>query len=116
MALMQILCQSRPTYMMTWQVGFIERALRGDRIHWARIFWKATRQHIGLIQGGSACYLSPFFIHFYKGMGLLTPAEIEAFPTREVPREGEEVVVANEVNSDLEGEPRNSRQQRRKRS
>ncbi|OAE26729.1 hypothetical protein AXG93_3310s1280 [Marchantia polymorpha subsp. ruderalis] len=31
MALMQILWPQRPTYMMTWQVGFIKRALRGDR-------------------------------------------------------------------------------------
>ncbi|OAE28487.1 hypothetical protein AXG93_115s1780 [Marchantia polymorpha subsp. ruderalis] len=45
-------------------------------------------------------------------MGLLIPAEIEVFPSREV----EEVVLANESNSDLESEPRNSPQQRRKRS
>ncbi|OAE24821.1 hypothetical protein AXG93_1988s1260 [Marchantia polymorpha subsp. ruderalis] len=38
------------------------------------------------------------------GMGLLNPAKIEAFPTREVPREGEEVVMANEVNSYFEEE------------
>lgn len=24
---------SRTTYMMTWQVGFVEQALRGERIH-----------------------------------------------------------------------------------
>ncbi|OAE26302.1 hypothetical protein AXG93_3040s1200 [Marchantia polymorpha subsp. ruderalis] len=45
-------------------------------------------------------------------MTILTPAEIEAFPLRE----GEEVVLTNEVNSDLEGEPRDSLQQSRKRS
>lgn len=116
MALMQILWPQRPTYMMTWQVGFIKRALRGDRIHWAQIFWTVTRQHIGLLSGGSLSYLSPFFINFYRGMNLLTAEESTAFPIRNVEQEGEEVVLANEVNSDLEGKPRSSPQQRRKRS
>ncbi|OAE19727.1 hypothetical protein AXG93_2958s1010 [Marchantia polymorpha subsp. ruderalis] len=116
MALMQILRPSRPTYMMTWHVGFVERALRGDRIHWARIFKTTTRQHIGLIPEGYACYLSSFFINFYRGMGILTLVENRDFPPREVPQEGEEVVLANEVNSDLEVKPRNSLKQRRKRS
>ncbi|OAE32398.1 hypothetical protein AXG93_3671s1170 [Marchantia polymorpha subsp. ruderalis] len=104
MALMQILRLSRPTYMMTWQVGFIERALREDRIHWARIFWIATRQHIGEIPGGFLAYLSPFLINFYRGMNLLTAEENSAFPLRNIAQEGEEVMRANEVDSDLEGE------------
>ncbi|OAE31753.1 hypothetical protein AXG93_4874s1160 [Marchantia polymorpha subsp. ruderalis] len=65
-ALIQILRLFRSTYMMTWQVEFVERALKGDRIHWARIFWIAIRQLIGLIPAGSACYLSPFLINFYR--------------------------------------------------
>ncbi|OAE30600.1 hypothetical protein AXG93_2909s1030 [Marchantia polymorpha subsp. ruderalis] len=31
----------------------------GNQIHHARIFWTATRQHIGVLTGGSANYLSP---------------------------------------------------------
>ncbi|OAE19530.1 hypothetical protein AXG93_2571s1020 [Marchantia polymorpha subsp. ruderalis] len=33
--------------MASWQVGFVELALAGAPIHWARIVWKATRQHAG---------------------------------------------------------------------
>ncbi|OAE33775.1 hypothetical protein AXG93_1671s1020 [Marchantia polymorpha subsp. ruderalis] len=66
MALMQIFCPAQITYMMTWQVEFVKRAMRVDCIHRTCIFWTATRQHIKLIQGGSACYLSPFFINFYR--------------------------------------------------
>lgn len=116
MALMQIPRPSRPTYMMTWHVGFVERALRGDRIHWTRIFRTTTRQHIWLIPEESTCHLSSFLINFYRGMGILTPVENRDFPPREVPQEGKEVVLANEVNSDLEVKPRNSLKQRRKRS
>ncbi|OAE32880.1 hypothetical protein AXG93_3052s1100 [Marchantia polymorpha subsp. ruderalis] len=115
MALMQIFRPARTTYMMTWQVGFVERALQGDRIHWARIFWTATRQHIGLIPGGSACYLFPFFINFYRGMGLLTIADSRNFSLQDVAPEGEEVVSANEVDSYPEDESRKLPQQRRKR-
>ncbi|OAE18236.1 hypothetical protein AXG93_2027s1000 [Marchantia polymorpha subsp. ruderalis] len=115
MAMMQILRPQRPTYMMTWQVGFLERLLRGDRIHWARIFWTVTRQHIGLLPGGSPSYLSPFLINFYRGMNLLTAEESRAFPLWEVEQEGEETVLANEVNADLESEPQSTPQQRRKR-
>lgn len=61
--------------------------------------------------GSTACYLTLFLINIYRSMRILTPAEIEAFPSRE----GEEVVLANEVNSDLEGKPRDSFQKRRKR-
>lgn len=114
MALMQILRPQRPTYMMTWQVGFVERALRGERIHWTQIFWTVTRHHIGLLSGGSPSYLSPFLINFYWGMNLLTAEESRSFPMRNVEQEGEEVVLANEVDSDLEGEPQSSSQQRRK--
>lgn len=49
-------------------------------------------------------------------MGILTPTEIIVFPLQEVRGEGEEVVLANEFTLDLRGEPRDSHQQRRKRS
>ncbi|OAE35515.1 hypothetical protein AXG93_2987s1020 [Marchantia polymorpha subsp. ruderalis] len=88
MMLMQILRPSRPTYMMTWQVEFVERALREDLIHWMRIFWTATRQYLGLIPRGSACYLSPFLINFYRGMGVLNVAEIRDFALRKNSGEG----------------------------
>ncbi|OAE18232.1 hypothetical protein AXG93_3012s1020 [Marchantia polymorpha subsp. ruderalis] len=58
----------------------------------------------------------PTYMMTWQGMEILTPTEIEAFPSREVPREGEEVVLPNKVNSDFEGEPRDSPQQKRKRS
>ncbi|OAE24320.1 hypothetical protein AXG93_4265s1010 [Marchantia polymorpha subsp. ruderalis] len=61
------------------KVGFVKRALQGDRIHWARIFWTATRQHIRLVSGGSANYLSPFLIKLYRDMGLLTIEERREF-------------------------------------
>lgn len=112
---MQILRPAQTTYMMTWQVGFVLRALREDRIHWARIFQTAIHQHIGLISGGSACYLCTFLINFYRGMDLLTADESKEFPLQNVAQEGEEVVSANDVDTDLEGEPRNLPKQRRKR-
>ncbi|OAE30686.1 hypothetical protein AXG93_3991s1010 [Marchantia polymorpha subsp. ruderalis] len=56
-------------------------------------------------------YMMTWQVKFIKkafGIELLTPVEIEAFPAQEVSREGEEVMLANELSSDLEGEPRNS--------
>ncbi|OAE29434.1 hypothetical protein AXG93_4548s1110 [Marchantia polymorpha subsp. ruderalis] len=44
-ALLRILQPHRTTYMTSWQVGFVELVLAGAPIHWARILWKATRQH-----------------------------------------------------------------------
>lgn len=59
--------------------------------------------------------MSPFLIYFYRGMGILTPTESRDFPPLEMLQEGEEVVLANEVNSDLEVESRNLPQKRKKR-
>ncbi|OAE23175.1 hypothetical protein AXG93_1953s1350 [Marchantia polymorpha subsp. ruderalis] len=64
-ALLQILQPHRTTYMTSWQVGFVELALAGAPIHWARILWKATRQHAQEEKGGSINHLSPFLINFY---------------------------------------------------
>ncbi|OAE18993.1 hypothetical protein AXG93_2637s1110 [Marchantia polymorpha subsp. ruderalis] len=49
------------------------------------------------------------------GMNLLTVEESSAFRMRNVAQEGEEVVLANEVNSDLDCEQKSSPQHRRKR-
>ncbi|OAE29940.1 hypothetical protein AXG93_773s1810 [Marchantia polymorpha subsp. ruderalis] len=48
------------------KVRFVKRALRGECIHWARIFLTAIWQHIGLVLEGSSNYLSLFFINFYR--------------------------------------------------
>lgn len=56
-ALMQILRSSRTIYMTTWQVGFVERALQVEPMHWARNLWSVTHQHIGETPGVSANYL-----------------------------------------------------------
>lgn len=79
MTLMQILQFSRITYMMTWQARFVERVLRYNQIHLARIFWLATQQNISVLPEGSANYMSPFFINFYRGMRLITNAERKKF-------------------------------------
>ncbi|OAE31265.1 hypothetical protein AXG93_1962s1220 [Marchantia polymorpha subsp. ruderalis] len=50
-----------------------------------------------------------------RGMNLLTAEESSAFPMRNIEQEGEKVVLAYEVNSDLEVEQQSSPQQRRKR-
>lgn len=44
--------------------------------------------------------MSPFLINFYKGMRLLTAAEKREFPMQTHAQEEEEVVSANEVNTD----------------
>ncbi|OAE20310.1 hypothetical protein AXG93_1084s1020 [Marchantia polymorpha subsp. ruderalis] len=94
------------------KVGFVERALRGDQIHWARIFWTVTQQHIGVLTGGSANYLSPFVINFYRGMELLTDAEKKKFPLQTHAQDEEEILSANEVDTDSKDEQIDSPQGR----
>ncbi|OAE27857.1 hypothetical protein AXG93_3459s1000 [Marchantia polymorpha subsp. ruderalis] len=79
-ALLQILQPHRTTYITCWQVGFVEFALSGALIHWARIPWKATRQHAQEEKGGSINHLSPFLIIFYQLIGCLTATEQVQFP------------------------------------
>lgn len=98
--------------MMTWQVGFMEQALQGERIHLARIFWTATRQHIKVLPGVSANFLFSFLINFYRGVRLLTAIKRREFPMRTHTQEVEEVVSANEVNTDPEDEQITSRSRR----
>lgn len=52
-----------------WRLGkleFVKRALRGERIHWARILWLVTRQHIDETMAGSAYHLFPFYLFLQK--------------------------------------------------
>ncbi|OAE18898.1 hypothetical protein AXG93_1976s1020 [Marchantia polymorpha subsp. ruderalis] len=49
--------------------------LHDDAVVGKPILWGTTHQHIGETFEGSVNYLSPFFINFYRGMGLLTVAE-----------------------------------------
>ncbi|OAE23323.1 hypothetical protein AXG93_4015s1010 [Marchantia polymorpha subsp. ruderalis] len=79
-ALLQILQPHQTTYLTSWQVGFVELALSGAPIHWARILWKATRQHAQEEKGVSINHLSPFLINFYRSMGCLTASERVQFP------------------------------------
>ncbi|OAE18316.1 hypothetical protein AXG93_4371s1000 [Marchantia polymorpha subsp. ruderalis] len=66
--------------MISWQVGFVELALSGASIHWARFLWKATRQHAQEEKGGSINQISPFWINFYRSMECLTATERVQFP------------------------------------
>lgn len=79
------------------------------------IFWTATWQHIGLVPGESASYLSPFLINFYRGMGLLTSEERRKFLLQIQAQEEEEVVSANEVDTNPKDEPISLPPQRRER-
>ncbi|OAE27905.1 hypothetical protein AXG93_3309s1010 [Marchantia polymorpha subsp. ruderalis] len=78
--LLKILQPHRTTYMTSWQVGFVEQALSGAPIHWARILWKATRQHAQEEKWASINHLSPFLINFYRPMECLTATEQVQFP------------------------------------
>ncbi|OAE22020.1 hypothetical protein AXG93_4780s1010 [Marchantia polymorpha subsp. ruderalis] len=99
---MQIFRPSQTTYMTTWQVGFMERALQGKQIHWAQILWTTTRQNIGALIKELANYLSPFLINFYRRMGLLTKTEQKKFPLQTHAHDGDETLSANEVDTSQE--------------
>ncbi|OAE33586.1 hypothetical protein AXG93_978s1000 [Marchantia polymorpha subsp. ruderalis] len=99
-ALMQILWSLRTTYMVTWQVTFVEGAVAGKPIHWARILWGTTRQHIGEVFKGSVNYVFPFFINFYREMGLLTTAEQKKFLLKREIADDKGALEGNEVASE----------------
>ncbi|OAE21656.1 hypothetical protein AXG93_3121s1050 [Marchantia polymorpha subsp. ruderalis] len=68
-------------YVTAWQVGFIKRAVRGDVIHWAKIFWNLLWINVGnRWRGASVSHMTPFLVNFYRGMGLLTKVEDKRFP------------------------------------
>ncbi|OAE27861.1 hypothetical protein AXG93_3459s1040 [Marchantia polymorpha subsp. ruderalis] len=85
-------------------VGFVELALTGTPIHWARILWKATRQHAQEEKGGSINHLSPFLIVFYRSMGCLTASERVQFPLLSRSNPGRYVKDV-EVDTDSDEEP-----------
>ncbi|OAE27168.1 hypothetical protein AXG93_4666s1400 [Marchantia polymorpha subsp. ruderalis] len=66
--------------LLPQKVGFVELALTGTPIYWARILWKATRQHVQEEKGGSINHFSPFLINFYRSMGCLTASDRVQFP------------------------------------
>ncbi|OAE28730.1 hypothetical protein AXG93_1617s1140 [Marchantia polymorpha subsp. ruderalis] len=39
LGIIHILRTARTTYVTAWQVGFLERVMKGQRVHWARIFY-----------------------------------------------------------------------------
>ncbi|OAE19091.1 hypothetical protein AXG93_2062s1020 [Marchantia polymorpha subsp. ruderalis] len=103
-ALFQILQPHWTTYMSSWQVGFVELALAGTPIHWARILWRATHQHAGEEKGVSINHLSPFLINFYWSIGYLTAEEKIQFTL--LSRTNPERLVRDvEVDTDLDEVP-----------
>ncbi|OAE18230.1 hypothetical protein AXG93_3012s1000 [Marchantia polymorpha subsp. ruderalis] len=88
--------------MATWLVKFVERAIAGKPIHWARILWFriTTRQHIGEAFGRSVYYLHPYFINFYRDMGLLTANEEKQFLLETEKADDEEILGGNEVSTE----------------
>lgn len=86
--------------MTIWQVGFLEQALRVESIHWARIMWSVTRQHIDEARRVLANYLSRFLVNFYIVMGLLTVAEQKRFPLQTHVVDGDEIHDVNKVDTD----------------
>ncbi|OAE24400.1 hypothetical protein AXG93_4530s1020 [Marchantia polymorpha subsp. ruderalis] len=103
MAIFQILQPHKTSYMTFWQVGFVELALAGTPIHWARILWKAN----GSMQEEkveSINHLSPFLINFYRSMGCLTAEEKKQFPSLSRMNQGK-FVKDVEVDMDLDKVP-----------
>ncbi|OAE22114.1 hypothetical protein AXG93_1175s1240 [Marchantia polymorpha subsp. ruderalis] len=39
LGIMHILRPQRTTYVTAWQVGFFERVMKGQQVHWARVFY-----------------------------------------------------------------------------
>lgn len=61
-----------------------------------------TLQHNGETEGGSANYLSPFLVNFYRGMGLLTVEEQKKFSLHTHAVDEDETHGANKVDVDQE--------------
>ncbi|OAE28913.1 hypothetical protein AXG93_4891s1020 [Marchantia polymorpha subsp. ruderalis] len=81
LGVMHILRPARTTYVTAWQVGFFERILSGQKVHWAKIFHELVWVNASARWAGPlANPLTPFLVHFYRGMGLLTKEELRRFP------------------------------------
>ncbi|OAE21290.1 hypothetical protein AXG93_868s1280 [Marchantia polymorpha subsp. ruderalis] len=61
LGIMHILRPARTTYVTAWQVGFFERILKGQRVHWARIFYDLVWVNAsGRWTGSMTNHLTPF--------------------------------------------------------
>ncbi|OAE30296.1 hypothetical protein AXG93_3964s1090 [Marchantia polymorpha subsp. ruderalis] len=64
-------------------VGFFERILKGQRVHWTRIFYDLVWVNAGSRWTGSLInHITPFLVNFYRGMELLTREEEKRFPKK----------------------------------
>ncbi|OAE18528.1 hypothetical protein AXG93_625s1170 [Marchantia polymorpha subsp. ruderalis] len=80
-ALMHILRPQRTTYVTAWQVEFIEHVVRGESIHWTKIFCYLVWINVSKRwRGASIKHITSFLVYFYHGMGLLTKSEEKRFP------------------------------------
>lgn len=80
LGIMHILRPARTTYVTAWQVGFFERILKGQRVHWTRIFYDLVYVNASSRWTGPLVnHLTPFLVKFYRGMGLLTREEESRF-------------------------------------
>ncbi|OAE32873.1 hypothetical protein AXG93_3052s1030 [Marchantia polymorpha subsp. ruderalis] len=69
----------------------------GKPIHWARIFWSIKHKNGKEMFEGSMNYMSPFFINFYRGMGLLTEAKKQKFLLKREIAESDDKGVLGDV-------------------
>ncbi|OAE23644.1 hypothetical protein AXG93_4720s1090 [Marchantia polymorpha subsp. ruderalis] len=103
-ALLQILQPHRTTYMTSWQVGFVERALVGDSnslgSHFVEGHTTACREEKGV----SINHLSLFLINFYRSIRSLTVEEKIQFPLLSRANPGR-LVRDVEVDTDLNEVP-----------
>ncbi|OAE18877.1 hypothetical protein AXG93_3022s1010 [Marchantia polymorpha subsp. ruderalis] len=78
---MHILQPTRTTYVTAWQAGFFERILKGQEVHWARIFYDLVWVNASSRWTGPLVnHLTPFLVIFYRGMGFFTREEEKRFP------------------------------------
>lgn len=66
LGIMHILRPKRTIYITAWQVGFFEQVMKGNRVHWARIFYdlvwiNASIRWIGPLVN----HLTPYIVNFY---------------------------------------------------
>ncbi|OAE20262.1 hypothetical protein AXG93_1332s1000 [Marchantia polymorpha subsp. ruderalis] len=81
LGIMHILRPARTTYVTAWQVGFFERILKGQRVHWAMIIYDLVLVNAsGRWTGSMTNHLTSFLVNFYRGIFLLTREEEKRFP------------------------------------
>lgn len=66
LAIMHILRPARTTYVTAWQVGFFVRIMKGQRVHWARIFYNLVLVNASSRWTGPLTnHITPFLVNFY---------------------------------------------------